>query len=44
MMRKQGLTIQIVSGLVYYYKQIGNTEKSTEYEKKLKALQNFSVR
>ena len=36
--------LQIVSGLAYYYKQIGNTEKSTEYEKKLKALQNFSVR
>ena len=36
--------MQIVSGLVYYYKQVGNTDKSEMYEKKLKALQNFSVR
>ena len=36
--------LQIVSGLVYYYKQIGDTEKSELYEKKLKDLQNFSVR
>ena len=36
--------LQIISGLVYYYKQTGNTEKSEMYEKKLKALQNFSVR
>jgi len=36
--------MQIVSGLVYYYKQMGENEKSTMYEKKLKALQNFSVR
>ena len=36
--------LQIVSGLAYYYKQTGNTQKSGMYEKKLKALQNFSVR
>ncbi|MEA3433518.1 MAG: hypothetical protein U9R13_02960, partial [Campylobacterota bacterium] len=36
--------LQIVSGLAYYYKQTGNSEKSEVYEKKLKALQNFSVR
>jgi len=36
--------IQIVSGLVYYYKQIGDSSKSEVYEKKLKALQNFSVK
>ena len=35
---------QIVSGLAYYYKQIGNVKKSEEYEKKLRSLQNFSVR
>jgi tetratricopeptide (TPR) repeat protein len=35
---------QIVSGLAYYYKQTGNTEKSKMYGEKLKALQNFSVR
>ena len=36
--------LQIVSGLAYYYKHIGDTQKSEAYEKKLKALQNFSVR
>lgn len=36
--------IQIISGLVYYYNMIGNTQKSQMYEKKVKALQNFSVR
>ena len=36
--------LQIVSGLVYYYKQIGNLKMSKEYEKKLRSLQNFSVR
>jgi len=36
--------LQIVSGLTYYYKQIGDLEKSKMYEEKLKALQNFSVR
>ena len=36
--------MQIVSGLVYYTKKIGDTAKSEMYEKKLKALQNFSVR
>jgi tetratricopeptide (TPR) repeat protein len=36
--------LQIVSGLAYYYKQIGDTKKSEMYEKKLKDLQNFSVR
>ena len=36
--------MQIVSGLVYYTKQVGETAKSEMYEKKLKALQNFSVR
>jgi len=32
---------QIISGLAYYYKQIGNIEKSKLYEKELRALQNF---
>jgi len=36
--------LQIVSGLMYYTKQVGDTAKSEMYEKKLKALQNFSVR
>jgi Tfp pilus assembly protein PilF len=36
--------LQIISGLAYYYKQTGNTEKSEMYDKKLKDLQNFSVR
>jgi len=36
--------LQIVSGLIYYTKQVGDTAKSEMYEKKLKALQNFSVR
>jgi len=36
--------MQVVSGLVYYTKQIGETEKSAEFEKKLKALENFKVR
>lgn len=36
--------IQIVSGLAYYYKMTGDTQKSEEYEKKARALQNFSVR
>lgn len=36
--------IDIVSGLVYYTKMIDDTAKSEMYEKKLKALQNFSVR
>ncbi len=36
--------IQVVSGLAYYYNQIGEYEKSMLFDKKLKALQNFSVR
>ena len=36
--------LQIVSALAYYYKQIGNSKMSKEYEQKLKSLQNFSVR
>ena len=36
--------LQIVSGLAYYYKKIGDVEKAKVYEEKLKALQNFSVR
>ncbi len=36
--------LQLVSGLVYYYKQVNNLTKSLEYEKKLKELQSFSVR
>jgi len=36
--------MQVVSGLVYYAKQVGDMAKSEMYEKKLKALQNFSVR
>jgi Tfp pilus assembly protein PilF len=35
--------LQIISGLAYYYKQIGNMQKSEVYEKKLRTLQNFSV-
>ncbi len=35
--------LQIVSGLLYYYKQIGDKQKSGMYEEKLKELQNFSV-
>ena len=42
--KKHNGDLQIVSGLAYYYKQTGNMEKSGEYEKKLKTLQNFSVR
>lgn len=42
--RKHTGDIQIVSGLAYYYKKMGDTQKSEEYEKKAKALQNFSVR
>jgi len=34
----------IISALSYYHKAIGNAEKSSAYEKKAKALQNFSVR
>jgi len=34
--------LQIISALVYYYKQIGDLDKSQLYEKKLKELQNFS--
>ncbi|NOR55075.1 MAG: hypothetical protein GQ531_02585 [Sulfurovum sp.] len=41
--RHQG-DMSIVSGLAYYYKQVGNVKKSEMYEKKVKALQNFSVR
>lgn len=36
--------LQIVSGLVYYSKIIGDTAKRTMYEEKFKSLQNFSVR
>lgn len=36
--------MQIVSGLVYYTKKIDDKAKSTMYEKKLNALQNFSIR
>jgi hypothetical protein len=36
--------LQIVSGLAYYYKMIGDTEKSKLYEEKFNKLQNFSVR
>ena len=36
--------LEIVSGLAYYYKQIEDSDKSAFYEKKLKVLQNFSVR
>ncbi len=42
--KKHNGDIQIVSGLIYYYKQIRDTKNSEVYEKKLKALQNFSVR
>ncbi|SFZ98285.1 probable deca-heme c-type cytochrome [hydrothermal vent metagenome] len=36
-------SLEIVSALAYYYKEIGNNSKSEEYNKKLKELQNFSV-
>ena len=36
--------LQIVSGLAYYYKMIGDTEKSKIYEEKFNKLQSFSVR
>ena len=36
--------LQVVSGLVYYYKKTGDLDRSKAYESKLKALQNFSVR
>jgi hypothetical protein len=35
---------EIVGALAYYYRQVGDMEKSSEYEKMLKSLQNFSVR
>ncbi|MEA3455733.1 MAG: hypothetical protein U9R26_04445, partial [Campylobacterota bacterium] len=35
--------IQIVSGLAYYYKMLKDTKESEKYEKRAKALQNFSV-
>ena len=35
--------MQIVSGLVYYSKQVNDTAKSTKYEKILRSLQKFSV-
>ena len=42
--KKHNGNMQIVSGLVYYYKLIGESKNAEVYEKKLKALQNFSVR
>ena len=36
--------MQIVSGLVYYTKKVGDKAKSEMYEKKFNELQNFSVR
>ena len=35
---------QIVSGLAYYYQQVGQSVKSKEFEAKLNDLENFSVR
>jgi len=35
--------MHIVSALAYYYKLIGENEKSAKYEKKAQELQNFSV-
>ena len=35
--------MNIISALAYYYKVVGNVKKSTAYENKAKALQNFSV-
>jgi tetratricopeptide (TPR) repeat protein len=35
---------EIVGALAYYYRQVGDIERSSEYEKILKSLQNFSVR
>jgi len=35
--------IQVVTGLAYYYRIIGDERKSVEYENKANALQNFSV-
>ncbi|MEA3490980.1 MAG: multiheme c-type cytochrome [Campylobacterota bacterium] len=36
--------IQIISGLAYYHKERGDENRSRLYERKLKELQNFSVR
>jgi len=36
--------LQVVSGLVYYYKQIGEIQKSEEYTHKLKVLEAITVR
>lgn len=36
--------IEIVSALVYYTKQVNDTNQSLKYERILKSLQNFSVR
>ena len=38
---KNNGNIQIISGLIYYHKHIGEVKKSEVYEKKLKELQNF---
>uniref|UniRef100_UPI00356ADA7E tetratricopeptide repeat protein n=1 Tax=Sulfurovum sp. TaxID=1969726 RepID=UPI00356ADA7E len=35
--------LQVVSGLAYYTKVIGDSAKSKKYEEKFKKLQNFSV-
>jgi Tfp pilus assembly protein PilF len=36
--------IEIVSGLAYYYKIIGDLEKSSTYEKRVKSIKSFSVK
>lgn len=35
--------MEIVSGLIYYSKKVGNAKKTTQYENILKSLQNFSI-
>ena len=42
--RKHRGNMQLVSGLVYYTKQVREMKKSAMYEEKLKALEHFSVR
>lgn len=41
---KQSGDLEIISGLAYYHKIVGNTAKSKMYEEKFKKIQNFSIR
>ena len=42
--RKHTGDIRIVSGLAYYYKEVGENQKAEEFRKKMQKLQHFSVR